>query len=271
MNEQHDDFLHAYREEPAADFAASLRAQLGEAGQPAPRSLASWVRDRLIPGRGGAAPRQGAWKLRLAATAAILALLFTVTPLRALATDILYQLGVITYTNDPTMAEILTSGVTPTPPPTDIPGKVIELDGVRVYQIPVISRLVGYPVYAPQHVPIGAELYDRETSKVAAGEYLAISAYRLVGGDFLYIEQTHVGFNIRGERIGVGSASVQPETVGANPAVWVEGIATNNAGATLQRSNMLMWDADGYTFTLQSASLDRAEMKAIAASMAPGE
>jgi hypothetical protein len=271
MNEQHDNFLHGYREEPAADFATRLRAQLGEMDQPAPQSLASRLLDRLIPGRGGAAPRQGAWKLRLAAMAAILVLLFTVTPLRALATDILYQWGLIRFTNDPTVPDLMAAGMTPTPLPNDGPDTVIELDGVRIDEAAVISQQVGYPMYFPQYVPADGKLFDRDSAEIATGEYVVATGYMMSDNNLLVITQRHLDLSER--EYGVGDAGVEAETVGANPAVWVEGISTSNKGSKVFRSNILLWDADGYSFMLMSESnkLDRATMKAIAESMVPGE
>lgn len=268
MNEQHDDFLHAYREEPAADFAARLRAQLGD---PAPRSSARRVFDRLIPGRGGAAPRQGAWKLRLATMAAILVLLFTVTPLRALATDILYQWGLITFTNDPTVPDLRAAGLTPTPQSDDGIDAVIELDGEGVEEAAVLSQQVGYPMYVPHYVPTNAKLFDRDTAEIDTGGYAVGTGYMMSDNNLLVISQTPSKPKER--QFAVGEAGVESETVGANPAVWVEGIATSSQGSKVFRSNMLLWDADGYSFMLmsESSTLDRATMKAIAESMAPGE
>jgi hypothetical protein len=271
MNEQHDDFLHAYREDPAADFAARLRSQLDDMGQPAPQSFARRTLDRLMPGRGGAAPRQGAWKLRLAALAAILALLFTVTPLRALATDILYQWGLITFTNNPTVPDLLAAGLTPTPQPGGGADGVIELDGVHVDDAAVLSQQVGYPMYIPQYLPADATLFDRDTAEGAPGEYAAATGYMMGDDSMLYILQRR-STPAEGE-YAVGDAGVSAETVGANTAVWIEGISTSHEGNKVSRGNMLIWDADGFQFTLmsQSHNLDRAKMKAIAESMVPGE
>lgn len=263
MNEPNDTFLHTYREEPDAGFAARLQTQLTELGPPAADSALH----RLLPGRRGT-QRPGAWKMRLAAMAAVLALLFTVTPLRALATDILYEWGVITFTNDPTWPELMAAGVTPTPLPESGVGVTIELDGQQVYNIPKINQIVGYPVYVPQSTPAGATLYDRTAAEIGPGEHMAVAGYLMADGDLLTIFQHRL--NKRERQQPVGQAIVLPETIGANSGVWIEGLSTQNQGAKLLRSNMLIWDADGYTFTLMG-SLDRAEMKAIAESMAPGE
>jgi hypothetical protein len=271
MNEQHDDFLHAYREEPAAGFSSRLRAQLGELDHPAPRSFASRALDRLIPGRGGPAPLQGAWKLRLAAMAAILALLFTMTPLRALATDILYQWGLITFTNDPTVPDLMAAGLTPTPRPGGGADAVIELDGIHIDDAALLSQQVGYPMYIPQYLPADATLFDRDTAESASGEYAAATGYMMGDDSLLYILQRR-STPAEGE-YAVGDAGVAAETVGANTAVWVEGISTFNEGNKVSRGNMLIWHADGFQFTLmsQSHNLDRAKMKAIAESMVPGQ
>ncbi|HYF64436.1 MAG TPA: hypothetical protein VD886_16550 [Herpetosiphonaceae bacterium] len=262
MNKQSDDFLHAYREEPEAGFAARLQGQLAGLGPPAESSPFM----RLMPGRAGA-QRRGAWLPRVAALAAVLALLFTVTPLRALATDILYKWGVMTFTNDPTIPELMAAGQTPTPVPDSGVGVTIELDGQQVYNIPKINQIVGYPVYIPQPTPAGATLYDRTAAEIGPGEHMAVAAYLMADGGMLTILQHRV--NKRERERPVGQATVQPETIGANSGVWIEGLSTQNQGAKLLRTNMLIWDADGYTFTLMGGSLGRAEMKAIAESMAP--
>lgn len=266
MNNETDEFLHAYREAPEPGFAVRLQGQLAELGPPAAASPLQ----RLLPRQGGA-QRPGAWKLRLAALAAVLALLFTVTPLRALATDILYEWGLITFTNDPTVPDLMAAGVTPTPKADAGHDAVLSLDGEDVEEAAALSQQVGYPMYVPQYVPAKAKLFDRATSEITTGGYAVATGYMMGNDDLLWILQTRSNSTER--EFAVGDAGVEAETVNANPAVWVEGISTFHKGTTVFRSNMLLWEADGYSFTIMSSSksLDRATIKAIAESMVPSE
>ncbi|HEY1012850.1 MAG TPA: hypothetical protein VGE07_09125, partial [Herpetosiphonaceae bacterium] len=227
--------------------------------QDIPATIDLWPRIAAqlpAPRRPGAAlrGRRWGWRLRAVAGAAVLLAVVTLPPLRALATDLLYQLGVIQITNAPTHAELIAAGQTPTPLAPDVPVVSFSFDGEQIPELTAMQAQVGYPVYQAAVLPEGARLFDRDSQHVMHDDYATATAYMLRDQrTLLTLFQAREG-KLR-TQVNVGTATTEAVTINGHAGVWIEGVGTGVTGTTVQRSNQLVWNAHGFTFELWSGTL----------------
>ncbi|HEY1016807.1 MAG TPA: hypothetical protein VGE07_29110 [Herpetosiphonaceae bacterium] len=207
------------------------------------------------------------WSMGLAVAVALVALL-ALPPIRTFATNILGQLGLVTFTNEPSIPEKLVAG-TPVPQAEAI--AVVEVPSAAANQLTPaqLSAQIGAPVYAPPAMPAGWSLGYRVKADMADGGKGALSAFTLPDQSSLMLLQ----YPTRTVPMtsGVGAATVQQVTVGGNEGIWMEGIAITHdtLANTLTRGNALSWEAGGFTFSLMHYTWGLAEQKAFAEALTP--
>lgn len=207
------------------------------------------------------------WSMGLAVAVALAALLL-VPPIRTFATNILGQLGLVTYTNEPSVLEKVAAG-TPVPESKAI-AEILDPAARQNQLTPAqLSAEIGAPVYAPPALPAGWSLGYRVAAAMPNGDKGALASFTLPDATSLILIQ-HPTLTVP-MTAGVGAATVQQVTVGGNEGVWVEGFAFSQAtpDAALKRGNSLSWEADGFTFSLLHESWGLAELKAFAEALTP--
>lgn len=272
MSDNFDRFLHEYRHEPDAQFAANLHRRL-QALDTAPAQPRRWFWSRWARRDAQESRRHLAWKPRLAVAFMLLALLVgaaTISPLRALATDILQQLGILSITNDPTMTERdLAQPYDPNAPQSE----GIWLSGIGPFPSAAeLSDQVGFAVYAPEWLPDGTSIIDRDALPLN-GPPGRFSSVTLIGASAqaapISLSQQPLETVVATE-IPVGSAATSRVSVGDNEGVWIERTAWASRGSDVVYLDVLIWNADGFTFTLTSEpGIGLATLTAIAESLAP--
>ncbi|ABX04660.1 MAG TPA: hypothetical protein DEF47_01830 [Herpetosiphon sp.] len=248
MATNHDDFLYQYQETPDPDFTTRLRDQL----------LAVDRVERILPPTTREAGivhlahgmRRRSWSGRIRALIGGVALLGTlmVTPLHVLATDILYQLGLVQITNDPTYADMIVGGQTPTPQPTSIPQVSFTFD-TEMTDLATIQSQAGYSVYQLNGLPPGSRVVDRDIQHVVDADYATATMYQLKGQlRTLILVQAREGKLFT--QMPVGQAQTESVTINGHAGVWIEGFTFLDQEAGVMESNNLIWNADGFTFYL---------------------
>jgi hypothetical protein len=275
MSDDFDRFMDAYHAEPDQEFAKNLHARLTRLDAQAAQSAYQRLWARFTPGAGSLEypPNQkgqpmkprSPWKVRLAATLMIIGFLVAMPPFRALASDILQQLGVLTITNAPTYPEQELAN------PNSVDRSVsLLLDGIGpIPSAADVSAEVGFPVYVPQQLPSGMSLLDRGVGRSETNSPAIITLYTSnAQTDILMLAQQPLAT----AELRVGSAPTQKVMVGANEGVWVEHTAQGINLQELMYNNVLFWNADGYAFSLSGQTdMTLETMKSIAESLAPGQ
>lgn len=276
MATDHDDFLYAYQETVDPSFTARLQdrllaVDLHGLAAPAGAAVDADARrrsDASVPRRAG--NRRWSWRLRAVVGAAVLVAAVTLTPLRALATDLLHQLGLIQITNAPTYAELKAAGQPLPQAAPGVPQVTFSFDGEAIPDLATMQAQVGYVVYQPQDLPAGSRLFDRQTQHVMDAEHAAGTAYMLRDErTLLTLFQAREGK--LWTQVNVGAATTEAVTINGHAGVWIEGVGTGVKGTTVHRSNQVVWNADGFTFELWAGNLSREDSLRIAASVMPGQ
>ncbi|MBA3470324.1 MAG: DUF4367 domain-containing protein [Herpetosiphonaceae bacterium] len=284
MCEDFDRFMHDYRTDPDREFAASLHARLAHMDTQAEQSRQRGLLGRLLrrtgyetygsDQKGPLMKPRSPWKIRLVVTMLAIAFFVAIPPLRALATDILQQLGVLTITNAPTVVE-QELATRPEDREKNLPS--VGLDGFSSVGAAQVSAAAGFPVYEPQYLPEGGRLFDWESIRIEDPTPRAaiISMYQIsTKPTYLTLTQQPQS-SLTSDEIQVGSATTQKVMVGSNEAIWIERIALAKTGPNneeLAYVNGLMWQADGYHFWLSGDTDTSLEtLKSFAESLAPGQ
>ena len=208
--------------------------------------------------------------------------LLAVPPLRSFAQSILREIGGISLSGDRTLVERIADGEEsdagtrdtpdgPEMPPTAAPPANLSSDEV--------AELADFEGWLPTFVPDGYE----QTSHYVAADYkgnpLIMTGYTRVAGEevsFFTLDQMVTKENIEEPfgRWDVGNAEISDVTVNGTQAVFVEGANivavpddANENGFRPAPANILIWTAEGFTFTLVANDLGQAELIAVAESV----
>jgi hypothetical protein len=234
-------------------------------------------------------PLYRALSVVLALIAILIVVTLTVSPIRALAQEVIRQIGNFVITNEPTDAEqyvaTLESGTpTLTPnPEREIPEEMI----VGRLTVAQASDKAGFAVYAPAYLPEGYQLSTRDV--LTTGQSTTISADYQIELDpplhngqqmrgIIAITQNDVYSGTQAWNQGVGDTPIVDVTVRGLPGVWVEQVPIypfqdDQGKWDYARWNQLIWAEAGYTFMIQANIpadlLPLAELLKIAESLVP--
>lgn len=252
----------------------SLRQKLTQHGKqtvhsesvhPGARTLQGWFQE-LSSGRQIAAV--------FAVLALILSLSFILPPVRALAGQVLDQIGLFTFTNEAAIPQEwigqenfnAAGGATATPQPVQSGAILSEQEA---------EEQAGFDLVTPGYLPQCFSLNGRNLS----GEQDAPTiwtAYHCPGETvyedvFLYIDQTRLKDRSTTD-FAIGDAQPVEVTVRGQKGLWIErapiGVQSNREGKTeLMPVNLLLWEEDGFFFQMRSNRLTGEEMLAVAESL----
>ncbi|MCU0488180.1 MAG: hypothetical protein MUE67_04410 [Anaerolineales bacterium] len=255
-----DKFLYDIQQEPRVEFLERLYQQIN--AQP------------IKPRR---RMRQFSLSLGLAGFFLVLALVFS-QPVRALAQNLMLQLGKLFVTQEPTYAEQYErSLVNPDP----LPLTTTSLPGVN-WQAPPILTLAqaesqaGFPVAGILNPPIGWNLMARfVTLPDASTSFTRVTTTYEAGQSILVLTQSRFEPGAPDEKLPVGEAPAGPVTVHGLPGLWIENLRLStyvdeNNRVAPQFANLLVWEQEGFDFRLQSTpGLALVEMLEIADRIKP--
>lgn len=208
----------------------------------------------------------------VALLAVMISLSLTIQPVRALAGQILGQVGLFNFTNgqaipDEWIGQKNFGGVS-----NAAPMPVKDLMGLSQEEV---EQQAGFAVLTPGYVPQCFGLNSRivlleQTTPGVLTAYLCSgqSGYEDV---FLNVIQTQLGNEPKVE-FQIGDAQPVEVTVRGHAGLWIEqapiGVRSNREGATeLMPVNMLVWEEDGFHFQMQSNQLAKEEMVKVAESL----
>jgi hypothetical protein len=222
------------------DFSAESRIRESLRDQLLSRANRNSSRDR---GKRSPNPRRTLAAI-VAALLLITAAILAFPPLRALAQEVLRQIGLIQLTNAPSSAQLW---LTHTPIPALItPLPNLELEEARA--------TFGRAIYTPTYVPAGYVL-----TRLSASHGSVSSLYNLVvDGECcrtLWITQLRNGGST--SPFGVGDAPIVDVTVGDLPGEWVENApigADPSSESGILPANLLTWRDSDNVFWIQSFS-----------------
>lgn len=219
-------------------------------------------------------PRQPARIIRLgrivAASAAVFVLMtlliLTIPPLRALAQDILRQIGVITISNAPTAYDVYSTQPTIPPDSTPIPGVTPQIYDMQTLSLEAAAAQTGFAVLVPHSLPARYRLTARDVWHQNGVNSVTTIYHRPQPDDSLSISQTIYDPNEpdQSRQFDVGDAAVTDVTVRGLPGLFAEHVTTWPPGAMI---NMLFWQEGEFTFMMQSSLLTLDEILSIADSL----
>lgn len=207
------------------------------------------------------------FSLTAAATLMLVLLVLVIPPLNAFAQDILRQIGNLSLTNSPTLAERELNDLQDTT--SDTPLVLLTLEEA--------SNQAGFAVLTPSYVPTDFTLVYRVVEESDSAK-MVMTTYQLARNpkedQSIWVYQGIVPDN---QEYPVGDAAVVDVTVRGLPGVWVENVVTGveysaaadhtNGQSTLLRSNFLFWEENGFLFAIQSPVLGLDETLKVAESL----
>lgn len=195
---------------------------------------------------------------------------FTIPPLRALAQDILGQIGIFQFTNEQTFAQQIV-GQTITPAPTT---PMTVSNRVTRWNVEQASELAGFPVYEPSYLPPDYNFSTRRVDSNERGIFVNSEFTKrtydgnINNADALTLIQILPTTTQDIREWAVGDAQLVDVVVDGNVGLWIED--TPNGWTTDENGNrqtfgvnMLVWEKDGYTFWMTSWQLSQDEMISI--------
>ena len=293
--------LIALRPQPEAAFAQELEASLRAivVGQQAPFMSPNGRKTKragLMKTRWFRSRPAHLWEA-VAATVIMVSVFLAVPGLRSFAQDIIREIGGIRLLNGPTETEKSVSQMnssTPLPRPTLEPGvtPVQQAYEVRRMTLAQAEAEAGFHAYEPTYVPEGFAVWGRDTwirngqtiwgdqRKVIQttyynnGEALSPSAqekYGHTGEPRLDISQN---LFVEGDvsDLAIGDSPVADVTVRGHAGIWIEqaqmGAYADEAGQWhTTGENILIWEENGFTFSVRSNVLPLDEMLKVAESL----
>lgn len=213
-------------------------------------------------------PRYRALSVSLALIAILVLVTLTVKPVRALAQEIIRQIGNFALSNAPTDAEqYVATFESGAPTPTiDLQRVISEEQIAGRLTVAQASAKAGFPVYDAGYVPVGYQLASRDVLTSTQSTNIDVS-YRMELDPPLHNGQQMAGI-IAVEQIlvyngtqawdkAVGDTPLIDVTVRGQPGVWLEQVPVipfqNEQGEwDYARWNQLIWVEAGYTFTIQT-------------------
>lgn len=250
-----DDFLTRFRKSPSPEFAATLYERI---------SKPMTTQHRVLP------------RLRLALTFAAIVAMLTITlaaspGVRALAADLLRQIGVLTLSDRPIGESVViappspeqlarvNATATPLPPPSqsDTPLEV------------AIAR-AGFQPYWPGYVPAGYTQVGIEAAEYVDDQHIGFGmgifiTYLSKTGGYLSIQTTR--FDQRAQDIPIGGHTITDVSVGGQPGVWIEDLPFESSQTPSQTIDMLLWQEDDFVLAIQTDRLPLDKVLRIAESL----
>lgn len=210
----------------------------------------------------------------LALLALFLSLSLTFQPVRALAGQVLGQIGFFNFTNDTAIPEEWigqenfkqAADTTATPMP------------VQSYTAPseqAAEQRAGFDLYVAGYLPECFSLNGRSVLGEQAASTISTSYHcpgKTVYEDvFLHIDQSLLQGSSSMD-YAIGDAQPVEITLRGQTGVWIDqapiGVQTNRNGETeLMPVNLLMWEEDGFFFQVRSNRLSQEEMVKVAESL----
>lgn len=250
MNE---DFLTSLRQQPRPEFAAALYQRISN-----PMLTKTYVRRRLI--------------LASTAFAATLLVVLTVSPgARALATDFLHRIGVLSIGSRPVGDPVLIAS----PPPEQLAqaaATATPMSPASQSGTPMENAIAqaGFLPFLPGFLPEG---YSQQS--VVAGEYVddyqvpygmgIFVDYRGEEGEYLSIQTSR--FDGREQDVPMGGTRVTETMVNGQAGVWIEGIPFRSPFSASQEMSMLLWEQGDYVLSIHTDQLSLEEVLQIAESL----
>jgi hypothetical protein len=252
-----DDFLKQFRKPPRPQFAADLYERISKPMEMQPR-LFYWRRMALAT----------------AIIGLVLALaIFISPPVRALADQILRQIGAFTFVDRSSQVGVAEPADEPPAPTAEplAPGQMrAASDAAQA------SSLAGFTVLAPTYLPSG---YSQEGSWSVAPQgngVIVVSSYRSQAGHFLLLNQFQYGAGDSYEQSYYANEEVQDVTVRGHAGVWLVGRSMTDPWSTPQpgqpelvATSWLLWEENGVNYSLFGDALDQDEAQKIAESLTP--
>lgn len=246
-----DDFLNQFREPPRSEFAASLYQRISK----------MYTQPNIFLRR------------RLAWTFSVLVAMLTITlavspSARALAADLLRQIGVLTLDSRPVGEPVIIA-----PPSAE------QLARANATATPIspasqfgapLERAVaeaGFLPYLPGYLPDGFSQVS-----IVAAEYLddqqighgmgIFADYRSETDGYLSIQTSR--FDGREQNIPTGGLSLTDVTVHGQSGVWIEGLPFESSLTPSRTINMLLWQEGDFVLAIQADRLSLEEVLKIA-------
>lgn len=203
----------------------------------------------------------------------ILSLSLTIQPVRALAGQILGQVGFFNFTNETAVPEewIGQENFNSAAQSTSLPEE--DLRGISESEA---EQQVGFVLYTPAYFP---ECFTLNSRNILAGQDtpMVLTAYHCPGqvsgydAVFLNLYQAR----LQGEpatEFPIGDAQPVEITVRGQKGLWIDqapiGVQSSREGKTeLMPVNMLVWEESGFLFQLHSNKLSQEEMLRVAESL----
>ncbi len=212
--------------------------------------------------------------LALATLALFISLSLTIQPVRALASQILGQVGFFNLTNEEAIPtewigqknfnSIAEATLTP-----------VSVQSLQRLSVQAAEQQVGFAVYAPSFLPTCYTLNDRIVL-LDQDEPGVLTAYHCPGSSvyedaFLHLSQNRVLDEPRMD-FAIGDAHPVEVIVREQQGVWIYqapiGVQTNPEGETeLMPVNILMWEEEGFLFQLRSNKLSEDDLLRVAESL----
>lgn len=213
---------------------------------------------------------------RLALTFAAVLLVLTVAlaaspGARAMAANLLRQIGVMTLSERPAGEPVLIAPPSPEQlalaEATATPIAPASLSGAP---LEVAIAQAGFQPYLPGYLPAGftqVELVAAEyVDDYGLGHGMGIFVTYLSPTDGYLAVQT-TDFDERTQDVPMGGRTMTDVVVKGQPGVWIEALPFASSLVSSQAVNMLLWSANGYVLAVQADQLPLAEVLKIAESL----
>lgn len=249
-----DDFLTRFRKPPRAEFEANLYRRISK-----PMTVSTTYFSRRLA-------------LTFAAVLLVLTVALAASPgARAMAANLLRQIGVMTLSERPAGEPVLIAPPSPEQlalaEATATPIAPASLSGAP---LEVAIAQAGFQPYLPGYLPAGftqVELVAAEyVDDYGLGHGMGIFVTYLSPTDGYLAVQT-TGFDERTQDVPMGGRTMTDVVVKGQPGVWIEALPFASSLVSSQAVNMLLWSANGYVLAVQADQLPLAEVLKIAESL----
>jgi hypothetical protein len=254
-----DDFMTRLQESPRQAFADQLYRRITD-----PMATPTQPQRQL-------AARRLALALTLLALFLVASLALSPAA-RALAGDVLRQIGVLTLSDRPAGEAVLIEPASPeqlaaaraTATPV-VPGSREGAD------LAVAAREAGFEPFLPAYLPAGYSQVEAIAAQYLDDDGVALGMGILVtylSGSGGYLSTGTTAYDGRAQDVAVGGLAVSDVMVNGQPGVWIEGIPFASSLSESETINMLLWEEGDFLVTLQADRLSLEEVLKVAASLA---
>jgi hypothetical protein len=240
-----DDFLKKYYQPPRKEFAADLYKRITNPME---------TRSRFF----------SLQRFLLASAAVIAVLVMTLLvspPARALASQLLRQIGVFTLVFDGDGRYSAGQPPQPTAAPFD-PGTVQKAGSLAE-----ASTLASFTLLDPEDLPQGFALNGGWSVTEQGNGMLVASEYLDEEGHYLIFNQYKYGSGYAFEQTYASNEQVSDVSVRGQPGVWIAGRLVAVSAGELEPALWLMWEENGINYTLFSDTLTQEDLLKVAESL----